>query len=79
MDDIVRRGPNRGELSRPYTDTNGTRLLLDEIMNTAPPVRDAHVNTALRWDVQGTFRGKTGTWELVVDTASNTILHFLFR
>lgn len=32
-----------------------------------------------RWDVSGTFNGKAGVWELVYDTANNTIYHFLFR
>ena len=37
------------------------------------------VTGALRWDVPGAFRGAEGTWELVYDPASNTILHFNFR
>lgn len=37
------------------------------------------VATALRWDVPGAFNGAQGTWELVVDMARDTILHFGFK
>ncbi len=30
----------------------------------------------LGWDVPGTFRSSSGTWELVVDPSTNTVLHF---
>lgn len=78
MNDIVKKGDYRGELSRPYIDTKGTNLLLDEIINAAPPVKDSFLNNGLRWDVQGTFRGSPGIWELVVDLETNTIVHFNF-
>jgi hypothetical protein len=42
------------------------------------PVPDKVVPTAVRWDVPGFFRGAVGKWELVVDLATNTILHFNF-
>ena len=45
-------------------------------MEAAEPLQDEFVETALRWDVPGVFRGASGTWELVVDTSTNTVLHF---
>ena len=78
MDDLIKHGSYAGEISRPYIDSNGTTLLLDEIMHSATPKLDAYVTNALRWDVQGTFRGSSGIWELVVDTVTNTVLHFNF-
>ena len=78
MNDVIKRGPNAGQLSRPYIDSNGTTLLLKEIMESADPVPDAILQSGLRWDVSGTFRGSTGTWKLVVDTSTNTVVHFNF-
>jgi hypothetical protein len=78
INDIVKKGPYKGELARPYIDLNGTTLLIDEIMQAGTPVKDTVLKNGLRWDVQGTFRGSTGTWELVVDTSTNTIVHFNF-
>jgi len=42
------------------------------------PVPDRFVEGALRWDVPGTFQGSVGIWELVLDPATNTILHWIF-
>lgn len=78
INDIVRKGTNKGQLSRPYIDTDGTTLLLDEIMNAASPVKDRVLSNGLRWDVEGVFRGSKGTWELVIDKSTNTIVHFNF-
>ncbi len=78
MNDIIKKGANKGELSRPYIDTNGTNLLLDEIMGATSPVKDTVLNNGLRWDTPGVFRGSEGIWELVVDLDTNTIVHFNF-
>lgn len=78
MNDIIKKGQYKGELSRPYIDTNGTNLLLDEIMGAASPTKDTVLNNGLRWDVAGSFRGSEGTWELVVNLDTNTIVHFNF-
>ncbi len=78
MNDIIKKGANKGDLARPYIDSNGTTMLVDEIMQGGTPVKDTVLKNGLRWDVEGTFRGSTGTWELVVDTSSNTIVHFNF-
>ncbi len=72
----MRRGPFKGELSRPYLNSP---LTIDEIMNAATSVPDpGGVPGALRWDVPGTFRSSSGAWELVVDPSTNTIVHFNF-
>ena len=78
MNNIIKKGANKGDLARPYVDSNGTTMLVDEIMKGGTPVKDTALKNGLRWDVEGTFRGSTGTWELVVDTSSNTIVHFNF-
>lgn len=78
MNDVIKKGPNAGQLSRPYIDSNGTTLLLKEIMESADPVPDAILQSGLRWDVSGTFRGSTGIWELVVDISTYTVVHFNF-
>ncbi|MFR4350197.1 MAG: hypothetical protein ACLT3H_00840 [Roseburia sp.] len=78
MNDVIKKGPNAGQLSRPYIDSDGTTLLLKEIMESTAPVPDVVLQSGVRWDVSGTFRGSTGTWELVVDTSTNTVVHFNF-
>ncbi len=66
-----------GTLSRPY---GSSRLTIQEIMNASAPVPDpGGVPGALRWDVPGTMNGTPGTWELVVNPGTKTILHFLFK
>ena len=55
--DIIKKGENKGLLARPYIDSNGTNLLIDEIMNAGSPVKDATLKNGLRWDVEGTFMG----------------------
>jgi len=62
--------------TRPYIHSP---LLVDMIMTSTKGIPDpGGVATALRWDVPGHYKGKEGTWQLVVDTATNTILHFNF-
>jgi hypothetical protein len=66
-----------GTLARPY---GNSRLTIQEIMNAAKPVPDpGGVPGGLRWDVPGAMNGSSGTWELVVNPTTKTILHFLFR
>lgn len=65
-----------GSFSRPYSNS---KLLAQEIMDSGTPSLDPQgVPDVVRWDVPGTFRGRSGTWELVVDTKTSTVLHFLF-
>ena len=66
-----------GTLARPYADS---RLTIQSIMDASTPVADpGGLPGALRWDVPGTMNGSTGTWQLVVDPQTQTILHFLFK
>jgi hypothetical protein len=62
---------------RPYLSSPNT---LREIMAAGKPIADpGGAAGALRWDVPGAFRGSPGTWELVVDPKSKTVLHWLFK
>ncbi len=61
---------------RPYI---GNTLLIDEITSTASRVDPGGVATALRWDAAGSFNGSRGSFGLVIDTATNTVLHFGFE
>lgn len=78
MNDFVKSGAAKGELSRPYLNSNESTLLLKEIMSGGNPVKDLTLKNGLRWDVAGTFRGSQGTWELVVNVDTNTIVHWNF-
>ncbi len=69
----------KGESQRPYVNSNGTTTLMDEIMAGGTPKPDEALKNGLRWDVAGQFNGKAGTWELVVDKDTNTVVHFLFN
>jgi hypothetical protein len=63
--DIIKKGVNAGELSRPYIDSEGTNLLTQEIMDARIPVKDASLPNGLRWDMPGSFNGRgQGFWEL---------------
>jgi hypothetical protein len=65
-----------GWLSRPYT---GSPLTIQNIIESGNPIPDpGGVPGALRWDVSGTFNGTPGTYELVIDPTTDTILHFQF-
>ena len=61
--------------TRPYIQST---QLIQEIMRAAPPIRDPQTATGLKWVVEGTFNGSRGVFDLVIDPATNTILHFLF-
>ena len=74
-DDVVKRGPFKGERARPFLNSPHT---IDEIITGGKGVPDKFVDGALRYDVPGTFRGRSGIWELVVDPKNNTIYHFNF-
>jgi RHS repeat-associated protein len=65
-----------GTLARPYANS---RLTIQSIMEAVDPVADpGGVAGALRWDAPGALNGTSGTWQLVVDPSTKTILHFLF-
>ncbi len=62
--------------TRPFIKSS---LLIRSILEKGIPVGDASVKTAFKWVAEGTFNGSRGFYELVIDTANNRILHFLFR
>lgn len=62
--------------SRPYTNST---LTIKNIMKAGKPMADSSLKNGLKWVVNGTYNGSSGVWELVVDTTTNTIVHFLFR
>jgi len=69
-----------GQSSRPYVQSSGTSTLLKEIMEAAKPIKDpGGLANGWRWDVAGTFNGRNGIWELVVDANKNMVVHFLFK
>lgn len=74
--DIVKSGPYKGELARPYLQSS---QVVQEIMAGGVPIPDPRgIPGALRWDVAGTFRGSEGTWELVLHPDNLTVYHFNF-
>jgi hypothetical protein len=76
LDDIVTKGPYRGEPTRPFLESPST---IREIIGAGNPIRDpGGIAGALRYDVPGAFRGTQGTWELVIHPSSRTIYHFNF-
>lgn len=48
-------------------------------MKAGKPMADSSLKNGLKWVVNGTYNGSSGVWELVVDTTTNTTVHFLFR
>ncbi len=66
-----------GNASRPYGDS---RILMQSIMDSTASIPDpGGVPGALRWDTAGTLNGRRGTYELVVNPSTKTVLHFLFK
>jgi RHS repeat-associated protein len=61
--------------SRPFINST---LIIQDIITSGTPAADQFVPGALRWDVPGSFNGSEGVFQLVIDTAKNQILHFLF-
>lgn len=74
---IAKKGPKHGLPQRPYMGRNDG--LLSEIMAGSKPRLDPRGTAgALRWDTPGAMNGSEGTWELVIDTNQNRILHLEF-
>ena len=62
--------------SRPYMKSS---LVIREIIKAGKPVADSSLKYGLKWVVRGSFGGVYGTYELVINIATKTIVHFLFR
>ena len=77
--DIATKGKYKGEFNRPYVDSSGTGLLINEIINSGTPTKDKYLPNGWRWDVPGSFNGRSeGNFELVIDLDNNMITHFNF-
>ncbi|MGW2843260.1 RHS repeat-associated core domain-containing protein [Streptomyces sp. NPDC001493] len=61
---------------RPYM--RSTQVVREIMEGSAPKMDPRGAAGAVRWDTPGDMNGRSGTWELVVDTETNTILHFNF-
>ncbi len=60
---------------RPYIASS---WLVNTIMESDTAVPDSVLPNGLKWEVPGFFNSREGTWQLVVDMDTNTIVHFLF-
>jgi hypothetical protein len=68
-----------GKSGRPARPYGGSILTLQEIIDSVTPKADPQgVSGVCRWDVAGTWNGKSGTWELVINIETGTIYHFFF-
>ena len=61
---------------RPYQDL---KLIINEIIESQPPIADKRGTDALSWTVEGTFNGITGHYEIIIDPKTNTVWHFVFK
>lgn len=77
VEDHLKEYGKNGNRSRPYGESI---LTLQEIIDSATARPDPQgVQGVCRWDVPGSWNGKAGTWELVVNIETGTIYHFLFK
>ena len=77
--DVIKRGKYIGDKARPFVDNAGTDLIIQEIIYGGIPVKDKYLPNGWRWEVEGTFNGRSsGIWELVVDLDTNQVVHFNF-
>ncbi|MCM1158609.1 MAG: hypothetical protein NC300_10150 [Bacteroidales bacterium] len=53
-----------------------SKLLINEIIESKEPLPDPQGTSALYWEVEGTFNGKNGIYELLIDPETNTVWHF---
>lgn len=61
---------------RPYMHS---QQLLRDIMKSRPMADPKNAPDTVYWKVQGYRNGSKGTYELLVNTKTNTIYHFLWR
>lgn len=72
FDDITKKGTP----ARPYM--HSSHVVREIMEGSAPKLDPRGAAGAVRWDTPGALNGRAGTWELVIDTNTNTILHFNF-
>ncbi|WP_333519630.1 RHS repeat-associated core domain-containing protein [Bacteroides intestinalis] len=73
--DIVKKGPYKGELLRPFLNSP---LTIQEIMKTGKGIPNATFKGGFNWKVPGTFRESQGVWELGINPKTKVIYHFNF-
>ena len=62
-------------VTRAYINSS---IVVQEIMQSGLPAKDAFLQNGLKWIVEGAYKGSAGIWELVIDVDTMTIVHFLF-
>ncbi len=62
--------------TRPYIKSYNT---IKNIIQSATPKFDKSLKFGLKWVAKGSFNGKKGVYELVIDITKMTIVHFLFK
>ena len=74
---IAEKGKYCGRLERPFMRSN---LLIEEIINGSKAVPDPQgIPNLMYWQAPGIFRGSHGSYELLINPKTKTILHFNFR
>ena len=76
MDNLNFSNAVQNHTGRPYQDS---KLLIHEIIESKPPIADSQGTSALYWEVEGSFNGSNGIYELLIDPESTTVWHFLFK
>ena len=86
-DDVISKNIQASELTMTETVKNHANDVIKrgkyigdkEIIYGGIPVKDKYLPNGLRWEVEGTFNGRSsGIWELVVDLDTNQVVHFNF-
>ena len=76
MDNLNFSNTVQNHTGRPYQDS---KLLINEIIESMPPMPDSRGTNAWSWTVEGAFNGSTEYYELIIDPNSNTVWHFVFK
>lgn len=76
MDNLNFSNTVQNHTGRPYQDY---KLLINEIIESKHPIADPQGTSALYWEVEGSFNGNSGIYELLIDPESNTVWHLLFK
>lgn len=77
VDDLSMSKTAAGHTDRKYLKY---KSVIEDIMNGSKPIKDpGGLDKGWRWDTPGSVNGEEDVWELVVDLASNMIVHFLFK
>ncbi len=61
---------------RPYQQSTQT---IQEIINSGSPKADPRGSAGLWWNIDGSFNGTSGHYELLISPDKTTIWHYLFK